>query len=109
MSAAKTRTAPKSRILLVDDHRSVLRGYQLMLDAEPDLVVCATAATARRATAASRAACVEMEFWPDCDHTFFATPHRSRLLDRIERWLLSISPAERPAEKSAERPAGKPA
>jgi DNA-binding NarL/FixJ family response regulator len=51
MSAAKTKTTlpPKSRILLVDDHRSVLRGYQLMLDAEPDLAVCAMAASAAEA------------------------------------------------------------
>ncbi|MFS8137045.1 MAG: hypothetical protein ACMG50_02845 [Thermomonas sp.] len=42
--------------------------------------------------ASSSASCVEMEFWPDCDHTFFATPHRMRLLDRIERWLLSMEP-----------------
>ncbi len=44
--------------------------------------------------APARAACVEMEFWPDCDHTFFATPHRRRLLDRIEHWLLSLDGAE---------------
>ncbi len=56
MSVAKTKTAPKSRLLLVDDHRSVLRGYQLMLDAEPDLVVCAMAASAAEAvTAVERA------------------------------------------------------
>jgi len=36
----------KMRILLVDDHPLVLGGYQLMLDAQPDLYVCATAATA---------------------------------------------------------------
>ncbi|MDR3401344.1 MAG: response regulator transcription factor [Chthoniobacter sp.] len=33
----------KFRILLVDDHPVVLDGYQLMLNAQPDLVVCATA------------------------------------------------------------------
>ena len=45
MSTAKPKLKPlaKSRILLVDDHRIVLNGYQLMLDAEPDLAVCATA------------------------------------------------------------------
>ena len=55
MSAAKTKTTTshsKFRILLVDDHRSVLRGYQLMLDAEPDLAVCAMAASAAEAFAA---------------------------------------------------------
>jgi DNA-binding NarL/FixJ family response regulator len=54
MSAAKTKSTaspPKFRILLVDDHRSVLRGYQLMLDAEPDLAVCAMAASAADAFA----------------------------------------------------------
>jgi DNA-binding NarL/FixJ family response regulator len=49
VSARKTKVAPKSRILLVDDHRSVLRGYQLMIDAEPDLAVCATATSAPEA------------------------------------------------------------
>jgi DNA-binding NarL/FixJ family response regulator len=45
MSAAKDKTKPsaKPRILLVDDHRMVLDGYTLILDAEPDLTVCATA------------------------------------------------------------------
>jgi DNA-binding NarL/FixJ family response regulator len=52
MSTAKNRSAPKSRILLVDDHRSVLRGYQLMLDAEPDLMVCALATSLPEALAA---------------------------------------------------------
>jgi DNA-binding NarL/FixJ family response regulator len=33
----------KFRILLVDDHPVVLEGYKLMLDAQPDLVVYATA------------------------------------------------------------------
>ena len=45
MNTAKhpSRPGAKRRILLVDDHRSVLRGYQLMIDAEPDLSVCAAA------------------------------------------------------------------
>jgi DNA-binding NarL/FixJ family response regulator len=44
MSAVTNPTKPAAqfRILLVDDHRMVLNGYQLMLDAEPDLSVCAT-------------------------------------------------------------------
>jgi DNA-binding NarL/FixJ family response regulator len=41
MSASKNKPRPKSRVLLVDDHRIVLNGYKLMLDAEPDLAVCA--------------------------------------------------------------------
>ena len=52
MTAAKTKAAAKSRLLLVDDHRSVLRGYQLMLDAEPDLTVCAMATSAAEAISA---------------------------------------------------------
>ena len=43
---------PKARILLVDDHPVVLGGYQLMLDAQPDLAVCATATSAAGALAA---------------------------------------------------------
>ncbi len=46
------KSPPKARILLVDDHRSVLRGYQLMLDAEPDLTVCAMAVSAPEALTA---------------------------------------------------------
>ena len=42
----------KFRILLVDDHRMVLNGCKLMLDAEPDLVVIATAASVQEALAA---------------------------------------------------------
>jgi DNA-binding NarL/FixJ family response regulator len=54
MSTAKSKPQPsaKSRILLVDDHRMVLNGYQLMLDAEPDLAVCATATSVPEALAA---------------------------------------------------------
>ena len=47
----ETRPTAKSRILLVDDHRIVLNGYQLMLAAEPDLVVCATATSLAEASA----------------------------------------------------------
>ncbi|MFL6596158.1 MAG: response regulator transcription factor, partial [Chthoniobacterales bacterium] len=50
MSAHKT--SAKARILLVDDHRSVLHGYQMMIDAEPDLAVCATATAAPEAISA---------------------------------------------------------
>jgi DNA-binding NarL/FixJ family response regulator len=54
MNAAKAKTTAtvKSRILLVDDHRMVLTGYQLMLDAEPDLMVCATATSVPEALVA---------------------------------------------------------
>jgi DNA-binding NarL/FixJ family response regulator len=54
MSPAKGKSKPlaKSRILLVDDHRMVLNGYQLMLDAEPDLAVCATATSVPEAITA---------------------------------------------------------
>ena len=54
MSAAtnKSKPAAKSRILLVDDHRMVLNGCKLMLDAQPDLVVIATATSVQEALAA---------------------------------------------------------
>ena len=40
------KTSLKYRVLLVEDHRSVLHGYRLMIEAEPDLTVCGTATTA---------------------------------------------------------------
>jgi len=53
MSTAKNRTKPgKSRILLVDDHRTLLNGYTLMLNAEPDLIVCGAATSVPEAMAA---------------------------------------------------------
>ena len=53
MSAAKNKTKPgKSRILLADDHRTLLKGYTLMIDAEPDLTVCASATSVPEALAA---------------------------------------------------------
>jgi len=51
----KTPTEPpqkRARILLVDDHRIVLNGYILMIDAEPDLQVCATATNVAEAMGA---------------------------------------------------------
>ena len=44
---------PKARILLVDDHRVMLEGYQFMLNAQPDMMVCATAASAAEALSAA--------------------------------------------------------
>lgn len=47
MSSSKASNRPKPgvsfRLLLVDDHPVVLDGYRLMLNAQPDLEVCATA------------------------------------------------------------------
>ncbi len=53
MSTAKPTSNPaaKARILLVDDHRSVLGGYKLMIDTEPDLGVCALATSVAEALA----------------------------------------------------------
>ncbi|HZJ16607.1 MAG TPA: response regulator transcription factor [Chthoniobacteraceae bacterium] len=51
MSIAKDKPK-KARLVLVDDHRIVLNGYKLMLDAEPDLSVCATATSVQEALTA---------------------------------------------------------
>lgn len=40
-----------ARLLLVDDHRMVLNGYLLMLEAAPDLTVCGTATSVPEALA----------------------------------------------------------
>lgn len=48
MSASKSNPRPATtrfRILLVDDHPVVLDGYRQLLNAQPDLEVCATAGT----------------------------------------------------------------
>ena len=42
-SSKGAATGTKSRLLLVDDHPVVLEGFKLMLNAQPDLEVCATA------------------------------------------------------------------
>jgi DNA-binding NarL/FixJ family response regulator len=45
-SSKGAATVAKTRLLLVDDHPVVLDGYKLMLNAQPDLEVCATACNA---------------------------------------------------------------
>ena len=45
-------TAAKRRILIVDDHQLVRRGLTALIDNEPDLSVCAAAATRREGLAA---------------------------------------------------------
>jgi len=37
----------------------------------------------------ARSSAVEMHYWPDCDHTFYARQHRDRLLGTIEQWMLT--------------------
>lgn len=46
---APSASGPKQRIVLVDDHGVMLEGYRLMLSAQPDLAVCATASSAPEA------------------------------------------------------------
>ena len=45
-SSKGAATGTKIRLLLVDDHPVVLEGFKLMLNAQPDLEVCATATNA---------------------------------------------------------------
>jgi DNA-binding NarL/FixJ family response regulator len=51
--AAPVRVAAKTKILLVDDHPLVLYGLAQLLNAEPDLTVCAQAANPVEALAAA--------------------------------------------------------
>lgn len=71
MSAHKP--SPKARILLVDDHRTLLNGYTLLLSAEPDLSVSATATSVTEAMAA-----IEKEL-PDLLVTDLSLPGRGGL------------------------------
>ena len=45
MSRKPTQSTEKRRILIVDDHPLVRRGLTALINAEPDLVVCAEAAS----------------------------------------------------------------
>lgn len=51
-SPSSSKAARKARLLLVDDHRVVLEGYQFMLNAQPDMEVCGTASNAADALTA---------------------------------------------------------
>jgi alpha-beta hydrolase superfamily lysophospholipase len=46
--------------------------------------------------AVARAPGVEMQHWPDCDHTYFSQAQRDRLLTRIVAWMLEL-PERTPA------------
>ncbi len=86
MSTTKTPPA-RSRILIVDDHRTLLSGYQLMIEAEPDLTVCATATNVPEALAAVERA------RPDLVVTDLTMPGRGGL-DLIKD-LLALHPGLR--------------
>jgi DNA-binding NarL/FixJ family response regulator len=45
MSRTQSQSTEKRRILIVDDHPLVRRGLTALINAEPDLVVCAEAAS----------------------------------------------------------------
>jgi DNA-binding NarL/FixJ family response regulator len=46
-----SRTTPKQRILIVDDHAIVRLGMRQLIDAEPDLTICCEAETGEEALA----------------------------------------------------------
>jgi DNA-binding NarL/FixJ family response regulator len=75
----------KIRLLLVDDHPVVLDGYRLMLNAQPDLEVCAAVSNASDALAA-----VTRE-QPDLVLTDLNMPGRSGL--ELIKDLLALYPA----------------
>lgn len=52
MKAPKPAAKKKSRVLIVDDHPIMLDGLRVLINQEPDLVVCAEAQDAGRALAA---------------------------------------------------------
>src|SRR6478736_2088990 len=84
MTVMEAKSSQKSRILLVEDHRSVLHGYRLILDAEPDLVVCAAV------TNASDALTAVEQTQPDLVITDLTLPGRSGL--DLVKDLIAIDP-----------------
>jgi DNA-binding NarL/FixJ family response regulator len=79
--------AGKKRIFLVDDHPIVLTGFQLLLDAQPDLEVCGTAGNVEAAI--ERVPATE----PDLVITDLTLPGRDGL--ELIRDLLAIRPEQR--------------
>ena len=83
----KTAAPARQRIFLVDDHPIVLTGFQLLLNAQPDLEVCGTAGSAEAAlehVPASR---------PDLVITDLTLPGRDGL--EFIRDILAIRPEQR--------------
>jgi hypothetical protein len=40
---------------------------------------------------AARAPCVQMRFWPECDHTYFSHAQRERLIATVHQWMGELS------------------
>lgn len=86
-TSRKAAPAAKKRIFLVDDHPIVITGFQLLLNAQPDLEVCGTAGTVEQAVE-----CVPVAD-PDLVITDLTLPGRDGL--EFIRDILAIRPEQR--------------
>jgi DNA-binding NarL/FixJ family response regulator len=60
MSQAQPSASRQARILVVDDHPLVRAGFKALIDSEPDLLVCAEAATCAQALALAEQAAPDL-------------------------------------------------